>query len=175
MPGYYGTWYFDNLADQGSQSALAFDYQPCHFASSLYSDGSASGGGYLTTPANLVGAPDGNLGQLHASNCCSDAAWVVLDLGSTYSSGTAVLLDSYSYNNGAGAYYTHVQVFVSPDASTWTKVYGNTMSPSPANTVVWRQYSGSSPVSFRYIEVKVLDDAGYSGALWIDSVGVPPP
>lgn len=73
-------------------------------------------------------------------------------------------LIGYLYNNGAGAYYTHVIVATSTDNVSWTQIYSQNWDPSSTNLPSWVQI-GSVP-NIRYVKITAIDDQGYSANLF---------
>lgn len=134
---------------------------------SSYVASGATGTGSVTNPAYIVGPPDGLYATVAAPNS-PDTAYDEGSFGSA-NSGTLVIY-GYSYNNGAGAYYSRVQVQASSDGSTWTTVYTNTWSPSSNNQPAW--VTIASVTGIKYVKVTVSYYSGYSARIYIDSISL---
>jgi hypothetical protein len=129
-------------------------------------------GGSVTTPTNVQGGPDGGYANLHAPNT-GNCAWEIADMAASFT-GTLSLY-GYSYNNGAGAYYSNVTIWVSGSGTTWTKLYSHTWSPASAPSWV----TIGSVSSIRYVNITVVDYNGHgcsycgdSGNIYVDAGAV---
>jgi hypothetical protein len=126
--------------------------------------------GQVTNPSYILGGPDNDLAEIRGPNS-GDGAYIVADYG-THLYGTLSVL-GYSYNNGAGAYYSYIEVYTSPDDSTWTEVYNGFISPSGTNTPAWINVgtiSSGSPIE--YVKIVTVYAAGDSANFYIDAVSL---
>ena len=134
---------------------------------------STTGSGHVYNPTYLVGSPDGYLAQITAANS-GDSGTIEADFGTTYS-GT-LIVDGYSYNNGAGAYYSSVQVSVSSTGTTWTQIYNGVWNPSSSGLPSWITIGGVTNI--RYVKITALDCSsgcgkpGYSSNVYIDAFDI---
>ncbi|MGH2637784.1 MAG: hypothetical protein ACRDF4_00615, partial [Rhabdochlamydiaceae bacterium] len=146
--GYSGNVYLDSVS----------------LASGSYLQSVKSTSGSVSNSEYLLGPPDGQLAEIAAPNY-GDISYIIGNLGTLYSGN--LMLDAYSYNNGAGSYTSTVTVYTSPDDSTWTQVYSSTWSPSSNNEPTWFNLGNVNNV--QYIKIQVQDNNYYSGNIYIDA------
>jgi hypothetical protein len=86
------------------------------------------------------------------------------------------MVDGYSYNNGAGAYYSSVKVSVSSDDSTWTQIYNGVWNPSSSGMPSW--ITIGIVTNIRYIKITGLDcnsgcrKPGYRSDMYVDAFDI---
>jgi hypothetical protein len=137
-----------------------------HCVDNVHSYGTRNGGG-VNNPSNIVGTPDGSFAQLGAGNY-GDSAFIEIDFGAKYSGTISVL--GYSYNNGNGAYNSHVLASVSSDGSSWSSIYSSVWSPSNGNNPTWITLGVAK--SIRYVNITVADDLGDSANVFLDAMSL---
>jgi len=164
-PWYEGAW----------QDSFHGHFQPavnpvghCGF---LMVDVHTIGFGNYANPAYIQYGPDSFSAQLYGGNQ-GDGAYITTELSGTAGplfTGT-LYIDGYSYNNGRGAYSSHVKVDVSSDGNTFTNIYSQTWNPSSNNSPSW--ISIGSVTNIRYVKVTAIDDGGLSANIFMDALRV---
>jgi hypothetical protein len=135
------------------------------------------GHGSVTSPSNILGSPDGQLAQIYGGNS-GDGGYIQAQFINDGTTGNSqyngfLVIDGYSYyNSGCGGcgYKSHIEVFTSPDGSTWNEVYSAIWNPKSGNPITW--FNIASVGTVKYVDIEAIDDTGYSANVYMDSVSL---